>query len=337
MITFHEAGHFFLAKLNGVKVLEFNVGFGAPILQVTRGETTYGLRSIPLGGYVRLAGMDDGDDGPRSFNNKPVWRRVLIIAAGATTNLLIPLFIFFGVQAAISGGPVTVASVIPGSVAEENGIRDGDQVLSIDGAPINTVTKLRDTINASHGRPVAVTVRHNGGVIVGAHFEPRRSGDRWVIGVAAGGGDFDPVAAVRGAVGEDWAMITGTFIGFGTLVAGHIPGGLAGPCGPSGPVGIVRATAEAANSGILSLAEWAAFLSVNLGILNLMPLPALDGGRLAFLAIEAIRRRPVNPASEQRVHYIGLAILLALIVLISFNDILRFGTPFATLVSRCQG
>jgi regulator of sigma E protease len=326
-----------VAKLNGVKVLEFNVGFGAPIVQVTRGETTYGLRSIPLGGYVRLAGMDDGDSSPRSFNNKPVWRRVLIIAAGATTNLVIPIFIFFALQAAISGGPVTVAAVVPGSAAEQNGIKAGDQVLKIDGANIDTVTRLRNTVNASQGRPVEVTFRHSGGVVVGAHFEPRRSGERWVIGVAAEGGDFDPVAAVRGAVAQDWAMITGTFMGFGTLIAGHIPGGLAGPCGPSGPVGIVRATAEAANSGILSLAEWAAFLSVNLGILNLMPLPALDGGRLAFLVVEGIRRRPVNAASEQKVHYIGLAILLGLILLISFNDILRFGTPFATLVNKCQG
>ena len=121
-------------------------------------------------------------------------------------------------------------------------------------------------------------------------------------------------------------MVKGVFLGFASLASGRIPGGLIGPCGPSGPVGIVRATAVAASAGLGSLMRFAAFLSLNLGILNLMPIPALDGGRLFFIVLEGIRRKPINPIQEQRVHYGGLVILLALIVLISINDVSRLGT-----------
>ena len=130
-----------------------------------------------------------------------------------------------------------------------------------------------------------------------------------------------------------------TAIGSGlyALVTGRIPGGVAGPCGLSGPVGIVRETAQVASAGIIELAFFAGFLSLNLGILNLLPLPALDGGRLAFLVVEGIRRKPVDPEKEQRVHYIGLVVLLTVIALISYQDLLRLGTPLSDLVKNCRG
>ncbi|HEY8740990.1 MAG TPA: site-2 protease family protein, partial [Candidatus Dormibacteraeota bacterium] len=128
-----------------------------------------------------------------------------------------------------------------------------------------------------------------------------------------------------------------TLAGFGSILTGHIPGGLGGNCGPSGPVGIVRATAAAASAGLVSLLQFMAFLSINLGILNLLPLPALDGGRLAFLVVEGVRRKPVDPSKEQRVHYAGLLVLLAFVVFISYNDVIRLGIPFSQLLNQCAG
>src|SRR5207302_10776882 len=127
------------------------------------------------------------------------------------------------------------------------------------------------------------------------------------------------------SVREDVLGARDILAGLATIVTGHIPGGITGPCGPTGPVGILRLTAEAAQAGVFQLLDVAAFLSLNLGILNLLPLPALDGGRLAFLVVEGIRRRPIDPSKENRVHYLGLAVLLTLIVLISYKDVTQFG------------
>jgi regulator of sigma E protease len=335
LITFHEGGHFLLAKLNGVKVLEFSVGFGAPLLQVRRGETRYALRAIPLGGFVRLAGMDNSETGPRTFGAKPVWRRVLIIAAGAVTNLLLPIVIFWAGSAMQSGGPLIVNEVIKNEPAFNLGIRPGDTLVAIGGQPATSPYRLRDVISSGGGRPLKVRFSHNGSTYQ-QQIQPIMVGGSWRIGVGTQGGSFDVLGSLGESVREDVLGARDILAGLATIVTGHIPGGITGPCGPTGPVGILRLTAEAAQAGVFQLLDVAAFLSLNLGILNLLPLPALDGGRLAFLVVEAIRRRPIDPIKENRVHYLGLAVLLTLIVLISYKDVVEFGTPFASLVNSCR-
>jgi regulator of sigma E protease len=337
LVTFHEFGHYLLAKVNGVRVLEFNVGFGPPLLQHTWGETTYGLRSIPLGGYVRLAGMDDGDAGPRSFNAKPVWRRLTIILAGSMTNLVLPIAIFFVIYLLQSGGPVTVQDVVPGDPAQQSGVQPGDRLVAINGHAINSVYDLRDQVQAANGNPVTLRYGPPGQPAYDITMTPVRQGDHWLLGVSPAGGAIDPIHGIADSVTSDWRFITATLGGFAMLASGAIPGGLGGSCGPSGPIGIVRATAQAASAGWLSLLFFAAFLSVNLGILNLLPLPALDGGRLAFLVIEGVRRRAIDPLKEQRVHYAGMLVLLAFVVFVSYNDIVRLGTPFGSLLNQCGG
>jgi regulator of sigma E protease len=337
LVTFHEFGHYLLAKINGVRVLEFNVGFGPPLLQKTFGDTTYGLRSIPLGGYVRLAGMDDGDAGPRSFNAKPVWRRLTIILAGSMTNLVLPIAIFFVIYLLQSGGPVIVQDVVTGDPAQLSGVQPGDRLVAINGHAINSVYDLRDQVQAANGNPVTLRYGPPGQPAYDITMTPVRQGDRWLLGVSPAGGAIDPIHGIADSVTSDWRFITATLGGFAMLVSGAIPGGLGGSCGPSGPIGIVRATAQAASAGWLSLLFFAAFLSVNLGILNLLPLPALDGGRLAFLVIEGVRRRAIDPLKEQRVHYAGMLVLLAFVVFVSYNDIVRLGTPFGSLLNQCGG
>jgi regulator of sigma E protease len=317
-------------------VLEFSIGFGAPLFKVHRGETTYALRSIPLGGFVRLAGMDDGDTGPRSFNRKPVWRRVSIIAAGAVTNLLVPIPIFMVIALMTTGGPVVAQSV--SGPALEAGIPPGAESTAIDGQPLRSQWQLRRTIREGGGRPVTITYRDPDNHHV---FErivtPRLVHGRYRVGIAASGGGVEPVPLIQDSVTRSWEAISGTISGVVAIATGHIPGGLGGACGPSGPIGIVRASAAAAEAGPVVLLSFIAFLSVNLGILNLLPLPALDGGRLAFLVVEGVRRRPIDPAKEQRFHYVGLMVLLGLVLLISYNDIVRFRVPFAELLAQCGG
>lgn len=338
LVTFHEFGHFVLAKVNGVKVLEFNVGFGNPLFKFRRGETQYAVRSIPLGGYVRLAGMDDQESGPRSFNAKPVWRRLSIIAAGSITNLLLPIPIFFIAGLAHQGGPLTVVSLLDKSPAARAGIPLDAQVTSLNGHPLGSANALRAVIRGSGGKPVTVDYRDpKSGQVVEKTVTPELQQGNYRIGVGTQGGGYDLPASLGDSVLEDRDAIAATFGGFVSIFSGHIPGGLGGNCGPSGPVGIVRATAAAAQAGWASLLQFMAFLSVNLGILNLLPLPALDGGRLAFLVIEGVRRKPIDPAKEQRVHYVGLLVLLGFVLFISYNDVIRLGVPFSQLLNQCAG
>lgn len=337
LVTVHEMGHLLVAKLMGVKVLEFSVGFGQPLFRVQRGETVYGVRMIPLGGFVRLAGMDDDETGPRSFSAKPVWRRILIISAGSVTNLLLPIVIFFAVFVGQAGAPVMVKSLTPNLPAERAGIRPGDTLQEVDGKPVSGIDDFRTYVNGAGGKPVQVWIRHPGASSPDLlTLYPEKQDGRYIVGVVPSGSPDVPRGA-QISVKQWWAQLTAIGVGFYEMARGAIPGGIAGRCGPSGPVGIVRATGEAAQAGIIPLALFAGFLSLNLGILNLMPIPALDGGRLFFLLIEAVRRKPINPRQEQRVHYAGLVVLLGLIVLISFNDVLRLQQPFADLVNSCSG
>src|SRR5207248_546416 len=245
LVIVHESGHFITAKLAGIKVEQFSVGFGPQLFGWTRGETLYAIRTIPLGGFVKLAGMDGSmDAGPRSFNAHPLWQRFMVIVAGSAFNLALPVVIFFGVYTL--GLHPAIHSFKPGPV--DAGGR-----------------ALRDT------------------------------------------GD-----SIAGIVGGIYQLATDKKLG-----------GLLGPRGLEGPVGIVKTTARAAQAGPLSLVAVVALLSLSLGLANILPFPALDGGRAAFLVLELIRGRPVDPAREQVVHYVGLALLFGLIGLVTYNDLLR--------------
>ncbi|MEA2681709.1 MAG: regulator of sigma protease [Chloroflexota bacterium] len=338
LVTMHELGHFTIAKLNGVKVIEFSVGFGMPLIKVTRGETQYSLRSIPLGGYVRLAGMDDQESGPRSFNSKPVWRRLSIIAAGAVTNLVLPIPILL-LAAVLQSGPVTVLQLTDQSPAMKAGIPLKAEIVQLDDHPVSDRDTLRHIISSGGGKPLKVEYRDpSTGHLVQKTLTPEVIDGAYRIGVGTTpGGGYDLPKLVGTSVAGTYDIIKGTLGGFGAILSGHIPGGLTGSCGPSGPIGIVRATVAAADAGIASLLTFMAFLSVNLGILNLLPLPALDGGRLAFLVVEGVRRKPIDPAKEQRVHYVGLLVLLGFVLFISYNDVIRLGVPFSQLLNQCAG
>lgn len=326
IIVVHELGHFLTAKAVGIRVDQFSVGFGPRLLGFRRGETTYALRALPIGGFVKLAGMDGTlEAGPRSFNAHSLWQRLLVVVAGPALNLLLPVVLFFAVFAV--GSPVRVEQVRAGSPASQAGIQVGDVIRSVDGHPVNQSRDLRQWVNAGGGSPVTVTVDRRGQLLdfsVTPRYDPDTDPKGYVLGVVVSGlKSMPPVQAMQASLKETWGLIAGTLQGFYLLATDKELGGFFGPNGVQGPVGIVSATAQEAGGGATHLTFWIGFLSMSLGLINILPFPALDGGRAAFLVVEALRGRPVDPAKEQMVHYVGLAILLGFIGFVTYNDVLR--------------
>ncbi|HEY8738744.1 MAG TPA: M50 family metallopeptidase [Candidatus Dormibacteraeota bacterium] len=331
IVVVHESGHFLTAKLAGIKVEQFSVGFGPLLVGRQVGETLYAVRGIPLGGFVKLAGMDGSmDAGNRSFNAHPLWQRFGVIVAGPVFNLALTVLIFFGVFVFIGTSdvqtPVHVSSVDANTPASGAGLRSGDVIRSVDGRPIAQFDDLPNALNASKGAPVTVTVDRNGQPLT-LTVSPRydQATGNYILGFhpAFITHKMNPLQAAPLSFQRTGESIVGTFTGLYQLATDKSLGGFFGPRGLEGPVGIVKTTAKAAQGGGVSLIGIVAFLSLSLGLLNILPFPALDGGRAAFLVLELIRGRPVDPQREQVVHYVGLALLFGLIALVTYNDVLR--------------
>jgi regulator of sigma E protease len=331
LVIIHESGHFLTAKLAGIKVEQFSVGFGPQLFGWQRGETLYAVRAIPLGGFVKLAGMDGSmDAGPRSFNAHPLWQRFVVIVAGSAFNLALPVLIFFGVYTTVGAAevktPIQVSSIDAGTPAYSAGLQAGDIIRSVNGHPIVKFEDLPNTLDAAKGTPVTVVVDRDTRLVtltVTPKLDPSTGG--YILGFhpAARTWKPGPVEAAGLAVRQTGDSIAGIAGGIYQLATDKSLGGLLGPRGLEGPVGIVKTTARAAQAGILAVVGVVALLSLSLGLANILPFPALDGGRAAFLVLELIRGRPVDPAREQVVHYVGLALLFGLIGLVTYNDVLR--------------
>ena len=331
IVVVHEGGHFLTAKLSGIKVEQFSVGFGPLLIGKQLGETQYAIRAIPLGGFVKLAGMDGSmEAGNRSFNAHPLWQRFSVIVAGPVFNLALTTVIFFGVFVFVGTSdvqtPVHVSSVDSGTPASSVGLQSGDVVRSVDGRPIVQFDDLPKALNASRGAPVMVVVERNGQALT-LSVTPRldQASGNYILGFhpAFITQKMGPLQAAPLSLQRTGESIVGTFSGLYQLATDKSLGGFFGPRGLEGPVGIVKTTAKAAQGGGVSLIGIIAFLSLSLGLLNILPFPALDGGRAAFLVLELIRGRPVDPQREQVVHYVGLALLFGLIALVTYNDVLR--------------
>jgi regulator of sigma E protease len=336
LVVVHELGHFAVAKRVGVKVERFSVGFGPIVYRMMRGETEYAISAIPLGGYVKMLGENDEDEGDedptRSFARQSLAARSAIVAAGPITNLAFALvvYVLLGLALGInvpSDEPV-LGSVSPGSAAEVAGFQGGDRVRSVDGKPIATWESLVQTVRGSGGRPL--------------RFEIDRAGARQEITVsprlesAAGiGGDGDGVYLIGAAptldhqaLGPVEAVVTGfertvyttgmVAKGFLLMLRGEIPLRELG-----GPIAIAQAAGQQARAGTEAFISMLAFLSINLGVLNLLPIPILDGGHLALFGAEAVLRRPVRPRAREVAQSVGLLVLLALMVVVFINDVSR--------------
>ena len=337
LIFAHEFGHFLLAKILGVGVEKFSLGFGPKIFGKKVGMTEYRISAIPLGGYVKMVGESpdkelDESLLPLSFSHKSLFKRSLIVLAGPVFNLLLSVAIFF-VFFLISGLPIMepeVGEVQDGMPAQQAGIRPGDRVLSIDGKPIARWEELAELIKQSSGGPLGVEVLRDDSTLLMQVVPKLVSSqnlfgeriEKYVIGITASGAvSIERLnlfqSAARG-VSETWQIAKLTVLAIGKIIAGTLSAKTLG-----GPIMIAQLAGQQAEAGIINLIFFIALLSVNLGIINLLPIPVLDGGHLLFFLIEAVSRRPINLKMREVAQQVGIFILVLLMIFVFYNDIAR--------------
>ena len=332
LILTHELGHFVTAKAFRVEVKEFGVGFPPRIFGVKRGETVYSLNAIPLGGFNKLSGEED-PAAPRSLAGKPTGIRLLVLSAGSIVNLLLPFVLFsvaFMIPHNLLISNVLVEEVALNSPAAVAGIEDGDMILSINDKTVNNVGDMHRYIQLNLGKEINISVRHSDSTIENISLVPRwrPPEGQGAIGVMVNTLDATIVRhhepawrAAPLAISE----CVETFVLFKNGILSAVIGS------PSlqitGPVGIAQMTGEIAKAGISPLLQFSAFISINLGILNILPLPALDGGRIAFVLLEKIRRgKRISPRTQGLVHLIGFMLLMGAIAAVTYNDIVRIAS-----------
>ena len=341
LVFVHELGHFLMAKLFGVRVDAFSLGFPPKLLHKQIGETDYRLSVVPLGGYVKLFGENPNDEVPPelepvSFSHKPLWQRFLIVMAGPTFNLLfaaVALFLVF----TFSGIPyltTTVGSVKEGSPAAHAGLEKGDQVLSVAGQKVSRWEDLSQKIREIGEHPLTLSVQRGDRVFpVTLTPESMETTDIFgakvsavIIGITSGDQvateHVSPFRALERGVVYTWRITWLTVESLYKLAARQVPLKSIG-----GPILIAQVAGRQAEMGVGYLIQFMAALSVNLFLLNLLPIPVLDGGHLFFFALEAIRGKPVEVKHREMAQGLGLMLILALMILVFYQDILRLVQP----------
>ena len=329
IILAHEIGHFVTARATGVKVEEFGIFYPPRLAKIQRGDTIYSINAIPLGGLVKMAGEEDPDV-PGSLASKKTWVRLLVLGSGSIMNLLLPLLLFsiaYMVPYTTIAGDSVVKEVAPDSPADMAGIVVGDTILNVnDKELINNVDVYRN-MDLNLGKEVTVFVKHADGTEEEIGLIPRWKppGDETPSGMkvfTANAVEVRESYPFWEAIPRGVGACVETFILFKNGIINMVIGSI--PAEVAGPVGIAQVTGEIAKAGISPLLEFAAFLSINLGILNLFPLPALDGGRIMFVLIEWVRRgKRIAPKAEGLVHLIGFALLMVFFLAVTFQDIMR--------------
>lgn len=358
LIFFHELGHFAVARGLGMGVSTFSLGFGPKILKYRKGKTEYALSLVPLGGYVALVGESDPKDIPEGFTEKesfalrPAWQRLLVVAAGPAANILLAWLLCWTLALGW-GTPVLlpqVGGVVQNGPADKAGIQPGDTIVSINGAAVANWQAMADAITQSNGKTLAVTLSRpdtapqaddqtradeaaqpEQGMIISVELTPERSirktifGEEesaWLIGIRNSGavrlvqhGFAD--AAIAGA-GQTADMVSLTWQSFVKLAERVVPLDQVG-----GPIMIMQMVGKQAHEGLAGLLALAALISINLGILNLLPIPVLDGGQIVFCLWEIIFRRPLNARLQDYAMRAGIALLVALMLLATYNDLWR--------------
>lgn len=328
IIFVHELGHFLLAKMNGIRVDEFSLGMGPRLISFVKGETRYSLKLLPIGGSCMMGEDDVEDVGEGSFNSKSVWARISVVAAGAIFNFIFALLLSMIIIGHYGYDKPVLSGVVEGFPAQEAGLQAGDRIVKINNKKINIWREV-SYYNMYHQGETMEVVYERDGQKYEATITPKLDEDgSYYLGVR-GPTQYTKaniLTAVKYGAYEVKFWICTTVESLKMLVTGAV-----GADQLSGPVGIMDVASEAYDQGsevsildgILQIVSLGILISANLGVMNLLPLPALDGGRLVFLIIEAIRGKRVAPEKEGWVHAIGMFLLLALMVFVLFNDIKR--------------
>ncbi len=329
LIAPHEGGHFLAAKLFKVRVIEFSIGAGTKLVSFTRGGTLYALRAFPILGYVRMGGMEAGDfNEPSGFHSKSPIQRIAILAAGPIANFLVAMLLITGFGLTqLNSDPGKVLRVIAGKPAALAGLRVGDSIRTVNGQDVSAPGFI-SKVEADHpGAPLVLTGVHSNGQPFTVNVTPICDPPGTCqIGVGVAPRIVTVQSAVVDGVSFPFVAIAGIVQGLDALITGQVKGGLLGPQGLTGPIGIGAITYESVSQGPPTYIFLVALLSVALGFTNLLPLLALDGGRIMVVVIEWLRRRPFDRNSELNIQRWGLVALLALAAVISFLDIQRIAT-----------
>ena len=349
LILVHELGHFAVAKWTGMRVDEFGIGFPPKLFGIKRGETEYTLNALPIGGFVNILGENGSDeeaanDSNRSFGAKSKWAQAAVLVAGVIMNVLLAWVLFViiymaGVPTAVSETEATPAAelviteVISDSPAAIAGIPVGAEITNLatdyNAIPELTPSAFADFTAAHAGEPMKLTYQtgetEENVDLIAATGVLESDSERPAVGLALALVETTQMSffeALRSATVNTFNALQAIVIGVSSLLAGALTGS-ADLSQIAGPVGIVGLVGDAASFGLISLLSFTAFISLNLAVINLLPVPALDGGRLVFVAIEALTRRPIDPVWMARVNFAGFAFLILLMVVVTFNDVAR--------------
>lgn len=347
LVFVHELGHYFVGRWFGVRADAFSIGFGREIFGLTdKRGTRWKFGWLPLGGYVRFAGdmspasrpdpewmMLPAEERNRTFQAKPVWQRALIVLAGPVTNFLLAVLILaaFAMIVGVNRTPAMVGGIQAGSVAAKAGFTPGDRILSLNGREIGDFKELAEYVAARPNQLLSVRVERNGEVrtVVATpsiHYQVDRFGNKYPfgrLGIAPPPQTIERVGILQApgvAVEQTLGIVRGMVDGLGQIITGRRSAKELG-----GPLRIAQFSGEMANAGAITFVWFVALISINLGFINLLPVPMLDGGHLLFYALEAVRRKPVEPQVQEWAFRSGLLLLLGLMLFVTFNDLSAFG------------
>jgi regulator of sigma E protease len=344
LIFVHEFGHFIWAKFFGVKVLKFSLGFGPKLISKQYGETEYVVSAFPLGGNVKMFGESPGEiaeerlspsELKRSFATRPVWQRFIIVAGGPVFNLIFAMFLFF-IIIFFAGLPqpvdtTAIAGVGQNSPAAEAGLQAGDTITAIDGKETRLWEDVSLLIRNSEGREVVITVRRGDETLeiaVTPRMEKTKNifgeevGERYMVGISRSEEVvYEKVGfmkSLQAGINQTWSWMYLTVMGLIKIIQNVVPASELG-----GPILIAKIAGERMEAGWVNFLYFMGVLSVNLGILNLLPIPILDGGHLVFFSVEAILRKPLNLRTMEILQQVGLVLLGTLMVFVFYNDLVR--------------
>ncbi len=316
LVFIHEFGHFITAKMNGITVHEFALGMGPKLVSKQGKETLYSLRVLPIGGYVRMEGEDEASENPGSFSLKSPWRRLSVIAAGPIMNFVLAIVVITALFM-LDGFPTnTIGELVESAPAIQAGLRSGDEIVGINGTEVGTWDDVVTGISEAESDRLEVEVIREGIVekFVITATQEEETGRR-IIGIKPAF-DKNLMLSIKYAFMGVFYTIQAILQYLGSLLVGQ--GDFSQV---SGPVGIYNAVSQASQSGLKSVLNITGLLSINLGLINLLPFPALDGGRIIFIALEILRGKPIDQEKEGFVHFVGFVILMTLMVLLVMKDL----------------
>lgn len=317
VVLWHEFGHFMMAKLSGVLVNEFSIGMGPKLFSKKKNETCYSVRVLPLGGFVALDGEDMESGNERAFHNAALYKRALIIAAGAFMNFVLGFLVLL-LLVGLRGKEVPiVARFTEQSVAFTAGLEVGDRILKLGDHKIDDWQDIVSHMAENHGETIEIIVQRDGEEKV-LTASPRKEEGRFVLGIypEMARASFAELFTAAGSIFSGMFMSLINFLRMairGKVVLGDL----------SGPIGVAKVIAEASHRGLLDILFWLAYININLGVINLLPIPALDGGKMLFIIAEWFRGKKIPVEKESNVHFIGFIFLIGIMLMATYQDILK--------------